>query len=130
MNSTCLHLCSVASGWWPMDHLPLFFVKFTLIDPGLLGQLFFLKTIRFGRCIFGTFSFCTCLKYLNMCMYIYVYIYMYIYKHIYIYIHIYIYMMFEFSMLALVLCCNWLVAHEPPAIFFVKCTLMDPGPLG
>ena len=39
--------------------------------------------------------------------------------------------MLEFNMLALVLCCNWLVAHGPPAVFVVvKCTLMDPGPLG
>ena len=59
-------------------------LKCTSMDPGPLGRLEYLKAVRFGRCIFETFTFCTCLEYLHMCMYIYIYVYLY--KSIYIYI--------------------------------------------
>ena len=104
-------LLQLAGGPWATCLL--FYVKCTLMDPGPLGQLEFLKAIRFGRCILGTLSFCTCLEYLHMCMYIYIYVHVNLQTNIYIYI----YTILEFNMLAFVLCCNWLVAHGPPAVF-------------
>ena len=77
MQHACIcALLQLAGGPWATGSFC--FVKCTLMDPGPLGQLDFLKAVRFGRCIYGAFSFCTCLEDLHMCMYIYIYINIYI----------------------------------------------------
>ena len=74
-NMLALVLCC---NWLVAHGPPAVFVvvKCTLMDPGPLGWLEILKAVRFGRCIYGAVSFCTCLEFLHMCMYIFIYVYL------------------------------------------------------
>ena len=107
-NMLAFVLCSVAIGWLPMAHR-----LFCFCEMYLNGSWTYRSAGIFeGRHIWEVHFWDIFILYMFR-----------ISTHVYIYIcisiNIYIYIMLECNMLAFVLCCNWLVAHGPPAVFFL-----------